>query len=590
METESGNNLITDLKTKEQQLIEKLKATLDENNKLVEQISLLKESIRSQENQFGRTVEDIKQTYNERLDKCTKDRDSARKDLESMVVKYARSEKDVISIKKLKDDAEKKLRDALKDKESLHSRIRALSTDKQSLRNSLDQKIAEVIILQKEVDELRCLLKEKDNKLSEAQEIVKNHAEENQSLRAKIVDHPSENGQDGVDQVKTCPVLATSEATVSEDNKSDDLKLELKTLKEKFTSLENENHCLTLKVQSLERERLDHEEVVSKLKDSLNKLNSEYLAATAKLKDMDELKVAINREKELLENTKNEVTRLTDLNNELTTEMEACRHKEGELLEFTERLTAKSVILQGEHNALEEKCASLEEEITRLRKDCDIAQKDQISLKESLTKEKSDHESEVTLMARKVAEKNELLVKYKARKEELENEIKVMKKKHLNTIRELNKELVVMKKHMEECENNKIDKASSQNNSETASNCSQSSSSSPNASSISNQSKTVSDNNYEDARLTANSTDLDSIPNVDKQMLINKIFRLQKTIAKKQEKIDFLEEHNHQLLQEMKKKTKLIQHYITREEAGALTTNRMDENKVSYVLLSLTIH
>lgn len=576
----SSNNLVIDLKAIEQQLNEKLKSTEDENNRLHLQIQLLNDRIRSQESQFARTVEEIKQTYNERLDKCTKDRDSARRDLESMVVKYAKSEKDVISIKKLKDDSERKLRDALKDKESFLSRIKALSADKTSLKNSLDQKIAEYLVLQKEVTALRGELKDKDSKLMEAQAILKSHIEENQSLRTRLNENPSENTHDPEKTVDLAPALTVTISTsesVSEDNKSDDLKLELKTLKEKFTSLENENHSLTLKVQTLERERLDHEEVVSKLKDSLNKLNSDYLAASIKLKDMEELKVAIQREKELVENTKNEVARLTELNNELTTEMESCRHKEGELLEFTERLTAKSVTLQAEHNALEEKCSLLEKEIVRLKKACDEAQKSESRLQESLAKECSDHETEVTLMARKVAEKNEALTKYKARKEELENEMKVMKKKHLNSIRELNKELLVMKKHMEECEN-KVDK-SSQNNSETASNCSQSSSSSPNASNASNQSHPV-NGCIEDAPSVTNSTDLDSIPNVDKQMLVNKIFRLQKAIAKKQEKIDFLEEHNHQLLQEMKKKTKLIQHYITREEAGALTTNRMDENKV----------
>jgi hypothetical protein len=70
-----------------------------------------------------------------------------------------------------------------------------------------------------------------------------------------------------------------------------------------------------------------------------------------------------------------------------------------------------------------------------------------------------------------------------------------------------------------------------------------------------------------------------ALPELDKKMLVERIIRLQKALAKRSEKIDFLEEHNHQLVEEMKKKTRLIQHFILKEETGALATNRMDDHK-----------
>ncbi len=57
--------------------------------------------------------------------------------------------------------------------------------------------------------------------------------------------------------------------------------------------------------------------------------------------------------------------------------------------------------------------------------------------------------------------------------------------------------------------------------------------------------------------------------------------KLQRLMARKQEKIDFMEEHVNTLVEEVKKKNKIIQHYVMSMEAGALATNESDRNKVS---------
>ena len=64
-------------------------------------------------------------------------------------------------------------------------------------------------------------------------------------------------------------------------------------------------------------------------------------------------------------------------------------------------------------------------------------------------------------------------------------------------------------------------------------------------------------------------------------VLVDKIVKLQRTLARKQEKIEFMEEHVSTMLEEMKKKNKLIQNYILKTESGALVSSKMDENKVN---------
>lgn len=49
---------------------------------------------------------------------------------------------------------------------------------------------------------------------------------------------------------------------------------------------------------------------------------------------------------------------------------------------------------------------------------------------------------------------------------------------------------------------------------------------------------------------------VDSFPEVDKTVLVDRIVRLQKALARKQEKIEFMEDHIKQLVEEIRKKTK----------------------------------
>ena len=82
------------------------------------------------------------------------------------------------------------------------------------------------------------------------------------------------------------------------------------------------------------------------------------------------------------------------------------------------------------------------------------------------------------------------------------------------------------------------------------------------------------------------------------QMLVEKIVGLQRACARRQEKLDFLEEHVEQvllgqrsplilmpthliqLLAEIKKKNRVIQHYLMSLEPGALISEESDIHKV----------
>ncbi|EGT53580.1 hypothetical protein CAEBREN_24387 [Caenorhabditis brenneri] len=64
------------------------------------------------------------------------------------------------------------------------------------------------------------------------------------------------------------------------------------------------------------------------------------------------------------------------------------------------------------------------------------------------------------------------------------------------------------------------------------------------------------------------------------QVMIDKIVILQRKLARRTEKCEFLEEHVRQCLEELQKKTKIIQHYALREEASLLMPSEVSIEKV----------
>ncbi|VDO64046.1 unnamed protein product [Heligmosomoides polygyrus] len=69
---------------------------------------------------------------------------------------------------------------------------------------------------------------------------------------------------------------------------------------------------------------------------------------------------------------------------------------------------------------------------------------------------------------------------------------------------------------------------------------------------------------------SAQSTHVSTESATIQQVMIDKIIVLQKKLARRNEKIEFLEEHVRHSLEELQKKTKIIQHYALREEASLL--------------------
>lgn len=74
-----------------------------------------------------------------------------------------------------------------------------------------------------------------------------------------------------------------------------------------------------------------------------------------------------------------------------------------------------------------------------------------------------------------------------------------------------------------------------------------------------------------------------------RQLLIDRIIKLQESNARKAEKLDFFEEHTRILVEELQKKKKIIQTYILHENIGAMGGNERDKYKVNFIFRLLNL-
>uniref|UniRef100_A0A1Y1L396 Uncharacterized protein n=1 Tax=Photinus pyralis TaxID=7054 RepID=A0A1Y1L396_PHOPY len=521
-----------------------------------------------------------------KLELTTRQHVAAVKEKETMVIKYAISEKSVLELKSARDNAEKKLKEAHRENEILQTKVSGTFSEKTRICQLLDTKCYELKSSQQEIERLKgdlgaleTKMKWLQNNLRSEMELRQENDKKIESLTASLQDHAGQ-----IEQTKQNTEDAMKNFLHSQENRANVLDLQLKEqqanlillrhdkddrekqvknlqaelerLQSKQKETLHENNTLSLKVQQLERERLETEQKLSELRGCADQQRQDAADLMTKTTQLEQLKFQIQNEQEQLLACREQVALLKNRNSELECDMESCREREAELLLFTQQLTDKNVRLQSEFTAMETKVQQLTCEQTLLRR----ATKEQETkvgiLSKQLVEEQNKYVEEIAELKSKLAEKttaNDSLTQEIAFQK---GENSVIKRKLELSLKEVNKELQQCRKKIEQYE--------------TLSNSSNSSSTSLNAM----ESHLPPDSIGEQVKV------IQPESTIDKQTLMEHIVKLQRISARKSEKIDFLEEHINTLVSELQRKTRLLQNYMMRESTGAMTSNKMDNNKV----------
>jgi len=554
--------------------------------------------------------------------------DLANKDKESMVIKYAMGEKDIMIAKRGKDDLEKKLRESLKDKEGLQYKIKTLGTERTRLQGICDSRAQETIAARKEGEKWKEEVKVIEAKMnltsSRLKAEVDAHRETKENLDTTFKQLVEVQGS--IDDIRAECNEIMNKNKVEEENlkkkekiqeKEHSVKLmidsvaaaELDALKKKHKSTIEENNELSIKVQNNEKELLNNASDISELKETVAKQKTEIVDLYAKCAELESVKLQLAGETEKVGARDLEITRLRAENVEVVADMANCRRKEGELLEYTQKLTDKNVSLQSEFSSVETRAATLEEEHSRIVTNLAKAESKLATVVGQLEEETSKRREETEMLARKLAEKVRAVEVANQQVIDSNNDLEVVKRQNNVRVKELTKELNTIKKKLDSVE--RMSGRESSPGLSTSSRCSSSSSlhkdverselspgigsghspTSLTVNSSNGMGRRTSQTSLQEAVHTDNrqrevsggsmgsNTSL-QLPDTQ-QLLVEKIVKLQRACARRQEKLDILEEHIQQLMAEIKKKNKIIQNYFMGLETGALVSEESDIHKAT---------
>ncbi|XP_069610454.1 coiled-coil domain-containing protein 186 isoform X2 [Ranitomeya imitator] len=573
------------------QSIKKLEGRIEE---LGRELKFARDRLLSQDASSKNTIQQLHKEMALRTEQANKKCEESRQEKEAMVMKYVRGEKESLDLRKEKEALERKLREANKEMEKNSARIKILTQEKGRLHQLHEAKESETSRQSRDIEKLKEEVNSYAIKVKWAQNKLKSELDSHKETKDKLRDTAAKlnqakeeseqirrNCQEMIktyqesEEIKSNELDAKLRVTKVElekqkQEKSDNLEVhqakmkELDDLKRTFTEGMDELRTLRTKVKCLEAERLRTEEELSKYKELINRQKTEIQTLLEKVKVVEEQELRHHRDLQEIQSLRDEAGGLNALIADLQRDIEGSRTREAELLGFTEKLTSKNAQIQSESNALQAQLDKLLCSESVQRTHLEELRHRSTELEQALSVEQTLRKQEMQVLQTEADGQRQLVASLNTRIEELNDDLVTQKRKHAVNLKDLTKQLQQARKKVEQMENGNYEKDVGSMGSRSSS------------------SGSLNTRNHEERspeNMGGTTTAVDNFPEVDKAVLIERIVRLQKAHARKNEKIEFMEDHIKQLVEEIRKKTKIIQSYVLREEAGTLSSEASDFNK-----------
>ncbi|XP_074613266.1 coiled-coil domain-containing protein 186-like [Acropora palmata] len=607
----------------------------DELKKRTEELTECKEKLHAHDQAAKRAIAALQKEMELRIDQVTKMYDDMLKEKENLGIKLVQGEEEKKKMARESELLVRKISENGREIEKFRQKLKSVQTDHNKLQASHEDKVKELVAATKESDRLSEELNSQAVKVKWAQNKLKTELETHKETKTKlsqVTQKLKEAKEEGLQIRNDCQAMI-KKYQESEEMRSNSLDNKLRAkeveLKRHEQEIADQDEVHKMKMQELEQ-----------FKEQWRNSQEELKVQKAKISSLEEkvthyaLKVAEHEKNALLskkehQNLKKELEEHLVFKEKYESEMEmvkhlkavemeqkrtiseleadilACHSKEAELLAFSEKMTAKNAQLQSEATGNSSKLDVILLDKLKLEEQYLAVETAKKKLEQEMKEKISELENEIKSLTIHLEEKSKAVSELTCSLEESLDEFQVLKRKNTAHIRDLTRQLQQARKQVEKFESNGVEtkenasegsKSSSTNSlDKLGSSCtspispssvtsatdggwvivdgSQSSTDRPSLEAPSGDNVQILPQSQKE--LAASNTELE--PN--KAMLVERICRLQKIHAKKNEKLEFMEEHVSALVDEIQKKSKIIQYYVLREQAGTLAPPRSDLHK-----------
>lgn len=607
----------------------------DELKKRTEELTECKEKLHAHDQAAKRAIAALQKEMELRIDQVTKMYDDMLKEKENLGIKLVQGEEEKKKMTRENELLVRKISENGREIEKFRQKLKSVQTDHNKLQASHEDKVKELFAATKESDRLSEELNSQAVKVKWAQNKLKTELEAHKETKTKlsqVTQKLKEAKEEGLQIRNDCQAMI-KKYQESEEMRSNSLDNKLRAkeveLKRHEQEIADQDEVHKMKMQELEQ-----------FKEQWRNSQEELKVQKAKISSLEEkvthyaLKVAEHEKNALLskkehQNLKKELEEHLLFKEKYESEMEmvkhlkavemeqkrtiseleadilACHSKEAELLAFSEKMTAKNAQLQSEATGNSSKLDVILLDKLKLEEQYLAVETAKKKLEQEMKEKISELENEIKSLTIHLEEKSKAVSELTCSLEESLDELQVLKRKNSAHIRDLTRQLQQARKQVEKFESNGVEtkenasegsKSSSTNSlDKLGSSCtspispssvtsatdggwvivdgSQSSTDRPSLEAPSGDNVQILPQSQKE--LAASNTELE--PN--KAMLVERICRLQKIHAKKNEKLEFMEEHVSALVDEIQKKSKIIQYYVVREQAGTLAPPRSDLHK-----------
>ncbi|XP_047125329.2 coiled-coil domain-containing protein 186 [Hydra vulgaris] len=355
------------------------------------------------------------------------------------------------------------------------------------------------------------------------------------------------------------------------NNKEEQYKAQIKILERKSNDILEENLQYKDMVLKLNENNLSLENILNEKEKDCAEMKCKIDELNDKLEVLNNLKDNCTRlEKELLDQLQQDQINKKHIN-ELENEIAFYKEKQQELMAYTQSLTENNVASKSKVAELHAK--QIEKEDTLVKQSLLISEKEaEIEL---LVNQRNELLHQVDELKKTLDQKNFSVIELSDLLNQANDDLKIIKKKNAAQLKDLQKHLSVTTKKIDKLESGSTENLHAKSNISSNGSLEKLLSNSPQSSS---DPLMISDDHYISQPRRGQNRSVGDIE-IDKQVLIERICKLQRIHAKRNEKIDFLNEHILHLTEDLQKKTRIIQFFLHKEEAGSLSPNLSDKIK-----------